>query len=195
MVDWEPLFTILTNHLYEMGVSITEVMHFPAHLVVILSRSATDETRLPCKVGNMHVVYYYEYEMKRPATPQSLCEAEPILRNQVELKRLTPIKGRKTGEFIYIGSSGTGFIEGSFKVTSFQFHNGQWVFTIWVYMGHDATEDLPSPVYGCAIWTSDGDVLGFVRHAPRRGMMKDWCAGIAADKFIDRGFKIVDTAN
>lgn len=52
-------------------------------------------------------------------------------------------------------------------------------------MGQDSSNTV-SPVYGTAIWTSDGDVLGFVRYAPTVGLMKDWCAGIAADEFIDR---------
>jgi hypothetical protein len=66
----------------------------------------------------------------------------------------------------------------------------QWVFAIWLYMGQDSAVTLPLPlrIYGNAIFTSAGYVLGFCRYVPTEGLMKDWCVGIAADEFIDRGF-------
>ncbi|KFY77468.1 hypothetical protein V499_03171 [Pseudogymnoascus sp. VKM F-103] len=185
VVDWEPLFIIVRNHFREIGISITEVMYWQNYLVVIFQHRNIDTENLPQKAGNIALTYYYEDEMDRPSTPQSRCGTDTGPENQVLLQKLTPVKGRRTGEFLFLVASDTDLIEGSFKVTSFQRVEEQWVFKIWLYMGQDSTEAY-SPVYGTAIWTSDGDVLGFVRYAPTVGFTKDWCAGIAADEFIDR---------
>ncbi|OBT84023.1 hypothetical protein VE02_07092 [Pseudogymnoascus sp. 03VT05] len=144
--------------------------------------------KLPRAAGNIQVYYRYEDEdaMERPSTPQSRCKTDTRSENQVLLQRLTPAKGRRTGDFVFLALSDTDLMEASFKVTSFQRVEEQWVFLIWLYMGQDSSEGF-SPVYGTAIWTADGDVLGFVRYALNVGFMKDWCAGIAADEFIDRG--------
>jgi hypothetical protein len=186
MVDWEPLFVIVRNHFREIGISITEVMYWRDYLVVILQHRIVLRTKLPREAGNIRVFYRCEDEMERSSTPQSRCETDTRPENQVLLQRLTHAKGRRTGDFVFLVASDTDLTEGSFKVTSFQRVEEQWVFTIWLYMGQDST-DAYSPPYGSAIWTADGDVLGFVRYAPRVGLMKDWCAGIAADEFIDRG--------
>ncbi|OBT97970.1 hypothetical protein VE01_03884 [Pseudogymnoascus verrucosus] len=185
MADWELLFIIIRNYFRQVEISITEVMYWSNSVVVILQHRDINIRKLPWKVSNIGVFYRYEDEMDRPSTPQSRCETDTRLENQVLLQRLTPAKGRRTGEFLFLVASDTDLIEGSFKVTSFQRVEEQWVFTIWLYMGQDSS-DTVSPVYGTAIWTSDGDVLGFVRYAPTVGLMKDWCAGIAADEFIDR---------
>lgn len=194
IVDWEPLFVIARNHFQEIGVSITEIMYWRDYLVVILQHRRVDIARLPREAANIAVFYRYEDEMERPSTPQSRCEADPIPGNQAGLTRLVPVKGRRTGDFVFLDLLDTGFIEGSFKITSFQRIEQQWVCTIWLYMGQDSADTLP-PVYGSAIWTADEDVLGFCRYAPKDGPMKDWCAGVAADELIDRGFTIIDTAN
>ncbi|OBT62751.1 hypothetical protein VE03_07081 [Pseudogymnoascus sp. 23342-1-I1] len=175
MVDWEPLFYIVMNHFREIGVSITEVMYWRDYVAVILQHRRVDTARLPQKVANIAVSYCYEDG------------------NQPQLLRtLTPAKGRRTDDSVFLDSYDTGFIEGSFKVTSFQrviagegSSEQQWVFTIWLYMGQDSADALP-PVYGRAIFTVDGCVLGFARYAPENGQMKNWCSGVAADEFIDR---------
>lgn len=60
-------------------------------------------------------------------------------------------------------------------------------------MGQDSAGSLPDGMCGSAVWTEDGDVIGFFRYAPKDGAMKDWCAGIAADELINRGFTLVNT--
>ena len=194
MVDWEPLFVIIRTHFQEIGISIIEVMYWRDYLVIILQHRSIDMAKLPSRAANITVTYCYEDEMGRPSTPQARCETDPIPGNQAGLTRLVPVKGRRTGDFVFLDLLDTGFPEGSFKITSFQRIEQQWVYTIWLYMGQDSADSL-LPVYGSAIWTAGGDVLGFCRYAPKDGPMKNWCAGVAADELIDRGFTIVDTAN
>jgi hypothetical protein len=67
-----------------------------------------------------------------------------------------------------------------------------WVFTAWVYMGQGSASTLPDGMCGSTIWTSKGEVIGFFRQAPKSGVMKDWCVGIAADELVKRGYKLVD---
>lgn len=67
------------------------------------------------------------------------------------------------------------------------------VFTSWIYAGQDSAINLPEGISGSTIWDEGGGVLGFFRYAPKEGVMKDWCAGIAADELIDRGFTLVNT--
>ncbi|KFY03647.1 hypothetical protein O988_01321 [Pseudogymnoascus sp. VKM F-3808] len=196
MADWEPLFIIVKNHFKVMGVSVTEIMYWGNYLVVILEhRRTADISKLPWKAGNIAVTYFYEDEVGRPSTPQSRCEAGPRPGNQVDLKSLTPAKRRRTRDFVFLGSSDRDSIEGSFMGTSFQrviadegSSEQQWVFAIWLYMGQDSADALPSRIYGNAIFTSTGYVLGFCQYAPTEGPMKDWCVGIATNEFIDRGF-------
>lgn len=196
MPDWEPLFIIVKNHFKVIGVSVTEIIYWGNYLVVILEhRRTADVSNLPWKAGNIAVTYIYEDEMGRPSTPQSRCEADPIPGNPVDLKTLTPVKGRRTGDFLFLSSSDADSIEGSFMGTSFQrvvadegSSEQQWVFRIWLYMGQDSADALPPRMYGSAIYTVDGYVLGFCRYTATEGPMKDWCVGIAADEFIDRGF-------
>ncbi|KAK3363871.1 hypothetical protein B0T25DRAFT_470095 [Lasiosphaeria hispida] len=122
--------------------------------------------------------------------------------NQIQLKKLVPVKGRQRYEEVSLDSPDTGLINGSLVVTSFQAvpsdNNSpvlQWVFTTWIYGGQDSAINLPEGMCGSAIWNEDGDVLGFFRYAPKEGVMKDWCAGIAADELIDRGFALVNTSD
>ncbi|KAG5305338.1 hypothetical protein I7I50_05702 [Histoplasma capsulatum G186AR] len=119
----------------------------------------------------------------------------------IQLKRLASAKGPPEENTIYLDSPDTGCVLGSLLMTSFQrvpiddsFQpNQQWVFTIWNYMGQDISSTLPERICGSAIWNGDGDVLGFFRYAPKAGVMKDWCAGIAADELINKGYTLVDT--
>ncbi|KFZ06187.1 hypothetical protein V501_07638, partial [Pseudogymnoascus sp. VKM F-4519 (FW-2642)] len=119
MVDWEPLFIIIRNYFRQVEISITEVMYWSNSVVVILQHRDINIRKLPWKVSNIGVFYRYEDEMDRPSTPQSRCETDTRLENQVQLQRLTPAKGRGTGEFFFLVASDTDLIEGSFKVTSF----------------------------------------------------------------------------
>lgn len=119
----------------------------------------------------------------------------------VPLKRLGSVKKLQVGGFIYLGSPDTGSLEGSFMRSSFQrmpiddrsAPEQPWVFTAWVYMGQGSASTLPDSMCGSAIWTSKGEVIGFFRYAPKSGVMKDWCVGMAADELIQRGYKLVDT--
>lgn len=137
MVDWEPLFIIVRNHFREIGMSITEVMNWRDYLVVILQHRNIDIQKLPSKAGNIAIFYCFEDGMERPSTPQSRCETDTRPENQVLLRRLTPAKGRRTGEFVFLVASDINLVEASFKITSFQRVEEQWVFTIWLYMGQD----------------------------------------------------------
>lgn len=40
-----------------------------------------------------------------------------------------------------------------------------------------------------------GTSLVFFKYAPKAGVMKDWCAGIAADELIHKGYTLVDTTD
>lgn len=116
----------------------------------------------------------------------------------IQLKRLATVKGRQTWGFVFMDSPDTGFITGNFTGTSFRAVDDgspemQWVYTAWVYMGQNSAGSLPSGICGSAIWTMDGEVLGFFRFAPINGFMRDYCAGVASDELINRGFTLVDT--
>lgn len=118
------------------------------------------------------------------------------------LEKLVRVQGRQRFELVYLDSPDTGLIDGSFMATSFMAipsddnsPEQQWVFTTWIYLGQDSAIELPEGMCGSAIWNDDGDVLGFFRYAPKEGVMKDWCAGIAADELINRGFTLVNTSD
>ena len=118
----------------------------------------------------------------------------------VQLKRLGSVKKLRVGNFVYLDSPDTGSLEGSFMRSSFQRipiddHSAPeqlWVSSAWVYMGQGSASTLPDSMYGSAIWTSKGEVIGFFRYAPKSGVMNDWCVGIAADELIKRGYKLVN---
>ncbi|KAK2777182.1 hypothetical protein FQN52_003207 [Onygenales sp. PD_12] len=127
-----------------------------------------------------------------------------ILPDSIQLKRLTSAKNLKIGDSVFLDSPDTGCLAGNFLMTSFQRvastteqqpQEEQWVFTIWDYMGQDSADTLPEGMAGSAIWNEDGDVLGFTRYAPKTGIMKDWCAGVASDELINRDFTLVNTTN
>ncbi len=120
----------------------------------------------------------------------------------IQLKKLVWTQERRTGDTVYIDSPDTGCIEGTFMKTSFQAvpsddgsPEQHWVFTAWCYGGQDSAINLPEGMCGSAIWSKDGDVWGFFKYAPKEGVMKDWCAGIAADELISRGFALVNTSD
>ena len=122
----------------------------------------------------------------------------------VQLKRLVELSGGGTGiNSILIDSPDTGCIDGTFVTTSFCripsddviVPEQQWIFSIWNYMGQDSADSLRDGICGSPIWTEAGEVLGFFRYAPQRGLAKDFCIGIAADELIKRGFILVHTSN
>ena len=120
--------------------------------------------------------------------------------NPIQLKRLVSVKNCQTWDFVFMDSPDTGFIPGNFTGTSFQRLDVdspeiRWVFTTWLYMGQNSAGSLPDGICGSAIWTMDGEVLGFFRFAPINGFMRDYCAGVASDELINRGFTLVDTAS
>ncbi len=120
----------------------------------------------------------------------------------IQLKKLVRAKECRGGDPVCLDSPDTGFIDGTFMTTSFQAipSDGNspaqnWVFTALFYGGQDSAIKLPEGMCGSAIWNEDGDVLGFFRYAPKEGVMRDWCAGIAADELINRGFTLVNTSD
>lgn len=123
------------------------------------------------------------------------------IQEPVQLKQLATVKGRRVGDALVLDSPDTGCIDGVFQLTSYQrvpsddhaSPERQWIFTSWFYMGQDSAGSLPDGMCGSAVWTEDGDVIGFFRYAPKDGAMKDWCAGIAADELINRGYTLVNT--
>lgn len=108
--------------------------------------------------------------------------------------------GRTRGGIVMLDSPDTGFIEGTLRLSSFTKIPSDnpleplqhWIRTTWVYTGQDTSQDLSHGICGSAIWDEDGSVFGFFRYAPNTGVMKDWCAGIAADELMDRGYTIFD---
>jgi len=125
-----------------------------------------------------------------------------IIPEPIQLKKLVSAKNWKLISDICLDSPDTGFIDGQFMWTAFQaipYNDNspelQWVHTTWSYMGQDSAINLPEGMCGSAMWNEDGDVLGFFRYAPTEGVMKDWCAGIAADELIKRGYTLVNTSD
>lgn len=122
--------------------------------------------------------------------------------NPVQLKRLKKVNDFRIGDSVVLDSPDTGCLDGILKLSSYQRipsddHGSprqQWIFTTWLYMGQESAAALSDGICGTAIWTEEGDVLGFFRYAPKDGAMQDWCAGIAADELIKRGFTLVDTS-
>ncbi|KAK0735128.1 hypothetical protein B0T26DRAFT_737567 [Lasiosphaeria miniovina] len=109
----------------------------------------------------------------------------------IPLRRLAEAESLGMQTKIALDSPDTGFIDG--KLIHMLEPEQSWIFTTWSYMGQGSAATLPEGMCGSAIWTEDGDVVGFFRYAPKEGEMKDWCAGIAADELIKRGFSLVDT--
>lgn len=120
----------------------------------------------------------------------------------VHLKRFAPVMGRPRNEAVFMDSPDTGCLEGSSSVTSFQRVPGddpeagehRWILTSWFYMGQNMEVAIPDGASGSAVWTEDGDVLGFFRYAPRSGPMKRWASCIAADELMSRFLSLADTA-
>ncbi|EXJ55875.1 hypothetical protein A1O7_08806 [Cladophialophora yegresii CBS 114405] len=118
----------------------------------------------------------------------------------IQLKQLAPTASCPRFSLVCLDSPDTGFIEGQFMWSSFQAipsddesAEQDWVFTTWSYMGQDAAMKFPEEMCGSSIWSEDGNVLGFFRYAPKEGLMKDWCVGLAADELINRGYTLVNT--
>ena len=126
-----------------------------------------------------------------------------IMPEPVQLKRLASVDDHRSGDPVFLDSPDTGCISGTLMRSSYQrgpsddhgLPDQNWIYTTWYYMGQDSANALPDGICGSAIWCEDGDVIGFFRYAPKSGVMKDWCAGIAADELTNRGFTLVDTSN
>jgi hypothetical protein len=121
-----------------------------------------------------------------------------ILTERMQLQRFVRA-GRMRGGIVMIDSPDTGLIEGTLRLSSYtripsDDHlepEQNWIRTTWLYTGQDTSQDLPDGMCGSAIWDEDGSVFGFFRYAPKTGVMADWCAGLAADELMDRGYTIV----
>ncbi|POR33919.1 Uncharacterized protein TPAR_05877 [Tolypocladium paradoxum] len=123
----------------------------------------------------------------------------------VRLKQLVQADKLRRGDAVVLDSPDTGCIDGTFQAQAYQRvptddrnePEQHWVFTTWYYMGQGSGTNLQARMCGSAIWTEEGDVVGFFRCAPEvgnRGTMQDWCAATAADGLINRGFALVDTS-
>jgi hypothetical protein len=121
-----------------------------------------------------------------------------ILTERMQLQRFVRA-GRMRGGIVMLDSPDTGFIEGMLRLPSYTripSHDPlepeqYWIRTTLAYTGQDTSQDLPDGMCGSAIWDEDGSVFGFFRYAPKTGVMADWCAGLAADELMDRGYTIV----
>lgn len=51
-------------------------------------------------------------------------------------------------------------------------HNHSDYSQFWIHMGQVEAKALPAGMYGIAIWTEDGDVLGFFGYVPAEGVMQ-----------------------
>ncbi|KAH7013176.1 hypothetical protein EDB80DRAFT_863144 [Ilyonectria destructans] len=125
-----------------------------------------------------------------------------LITEPVRLKQLVQADKLKTGDRVVLDSPDTGCIHGTFQAQAYERvstddpnvpEQHQWVRTTWYYMGQDFGTNLQAGMCGSAIWTEEGDVVGFFRYAPEGGMMGDWCVATAADELINRGFALVDT--
>jgi hypothetical protein len=156
-----------------IGELIMEVSHTDVALVKLRDTESFDN------------VTFCNDEMPEPIQLQRFVRAK-------DLGRFTPIA---------IDSPDTGHVDGRLMITSFtrvptddeREPKQDWILTEWYYMGQGSAGTLPEGICGSAVWTENGEVLGFFRYAPKEGEMEDWCAGIAADELINRGFSLVDT--
>lgn len=121
----------------------------------------------------------------------------------VRLKQLVQADKLKSGDLVVLDSPDTGCIHGTFQAQAYERvptddpnvpEQQQWVRATWYYMGQDFGTNLQAGMCGSAIWTEEGDVVGFFRYAPEGGMMGDWCVATVADELINRGFALVDTS-
>ena len=125
----------------------------------------------------------------------------------IQLKQLAQADKLRKGDAVVLDSPDTGCIDGIFQAPAYQRvptddpteSKQHWVLTTWYYMGQDSGLNLQAGMCGSAIWTEEGDVVGFFRYAPAQvngngGAMQDWCAATAADELINRGFTLVDTS-
>ena len=123
----------------------------------------------------------------------------------VRLKQLVTAKTLERGDQIVLDSPDTGCIDGTMLGQAYQRiptddatePEQEWFLPPGFNMGQNCGTNLQPGMCGSAIWTEEGDVVGFFRYAPEggnRGMMKDWCAATAADELINRGFALVDTS-
>jgi len=117
----------------------------------------------------------------------------------IQLRRLIREEENYTGGIVFIDSPDTGCLEGTFGFTSYQnipsdslSPKRRWAFTKWVYRGQDhrSSHLPPDGICGSAMWTEQGDVLGFFRYAIDGGPFKDWCVGIASEELLDRGYML-----
>ncbi|KAF7563892.1 hypothetical protein G7046_g235 [Stylonectria norvegica] len=65
--EWDPLFHAVRDHFCAVGVSITEVIYWGNHLMIVLQYRDTDKSKLPSLAGKIQCRYLYEDEMGRPS--------------------------------------------------------------------------------------------------------------------------------
>lgn len=171
--DWTPLFTTVRNHFATLGILITEVMYWQTTVSIILDNRATDMTKVPATLGQVSCWYLFEDQMGR-GSHQTLPEHS--------LTSERPLGGVdcRMGDIIYLDHP-NGRLDGSLQTQSFRLlssgESGRgWILTQWVYMGQDSAGEIPDDVYSTAVRNESSGLVGYCRHAPKEGIMKDWCA-------------------
>ncbi len=191
MTDWEPLFHIIKSHFQGLEVSITEVIYWKHFVTVVLKDRDADMTKIPFRAAKIVCMYLFDDEMGRPSVPQARC-LTPDHSAYATLQPGLRLSCHQRSELVHLDSPDTGLIDGLSMASSFlaipsdddntpELH---WVSSTWIYMGQDSATNLREETCGSAIWNEEGDVLGFFRYAPKDGVMKNWCSGIAADELI-----------
>lgn len=119
-----------------------------------------------------------------------------LFKESVQLRRLAKIGQYRRDDIVHVDSPDTGCLEGLLqrqaftRFTSDDLTIQEWIFTTWYYMGQESAHLLPSDMCGSAIWTREGDVVGFFQYAPKVGLMQNWCLGVEAEELVKRGFQL-----
>ncbi|EDN02567.1 hypothetical protein I7I51_07560 [Histoplasma capsulatum] len=200
VLDWEPLFISIKTYFQEQGISITEVMCFyiyddeigrPASLPACRLTDPTpnnpDNNEYSTLQPGLRVTSDY-----LPSTPGTFLSttAGVLVRDAVG------------NEFMTVASHGfpdeCGLIvnhplPSGRDIGDRQTSTGYLRFgTIW---GRTCQAPSQNGYVEVLSGMGMGTSLVFFKYAPKAGVMKDWCAGIAADELIHKGYTLVDTTD
>lgn len=117
----------------------------------------------------------------------------------VKLKDFAVVGDARPGDYVFLDSPFTGYMEGirgvvsNIRVPSDDPHepNELWVQCRWDYMGQGSYHYMADGVCGSAIWYESGQVGGFFRYAPKSGHFLDWSLSVAPDSLVDKGYRVV----
>jgi hypothetical protein len=125
---------------------------------------------------------------------------EPTLSgcSRVKLIDFMPAGESRFGDFVYMNSPFSGYIEGIYgppsmsRIPSDDLNEPEmmWIRTRWSYWGQDSTRQLEDGICGSPIWVEGGRVAGFFRYAPKEGAFRDWCLSVSAEEIRKKGYKI-----